>query len=388
MNTASTIEPGEDNWLLDEESESGTAALELSPWRVLIVDDEPDIHAATRLALGKVMYKGRGLQMISAYSAREGIMAMRREADIALVLLDVVMESDDAGLRMARQIRDELGNALSRIVLRTGQPGQAPESDVILQYDINDYKCKTDLSHQKLFTTVIASLRTYESLVMIERNRRGLERILDASTDLYHVRSLREFASGVLNQVSAILDVGADGVLCLRRADASDLREEGVSADPQQPLVMAATGSYAGLTDLTALGAQDPVSVATQRAFQERRSRFEHPLDVLHVQTPEGHEFVILVSPPWPLAEPQRQLLELFCSKIAWAFDNLHQFEQLQLAQQRFTSAVAELFEALQARQKAGLAAPLGLVLPHLSAQSGRSFDGPSLLNRLEGCVD
>jgi CheY-like chemotaxis protein len=364
-------------WLLDEPPEAGVASksnpLDAAPWRVLIVDDEPDVHASTKLALMSVSYKGRKLQVLSAYSALEGVMTMRREPDIALILLDVMMETDDAGLRMARQVREDLGNHLSRIVLRTGQPGQAPESDVIVQYDINDYKCKTDMSQQKLFTTVIASLRTYESLVMIERNRRGLERILDASSDLYHVRSLREFASGVLNQISAILDVGADGVICLRQT--------GVHGEIA-PVVMAATGSYAGINQMSQVPA--PIAAATTRAFVDHKSHFEHPLEVLFVATPEGHEFVILVSAPWPLVDAQRSLLELFCSKITWAFDNLHNFEKQQQAQAEFTRAVAALFDALQAGQKLALGDAMATLLPSLSAQSGRSYDADGLARGLQ----
>ena len=363
-------------WLLDDEPEVGLSKLnplDAAPWRILIVDDDPDVHVATSLALMGVSYKGRKLQMLSAYSALEGVTTMRCEPDIALILLDVMMETDDAGLRMARQVREDLGNHLSRIVLRTGQPGQAPESDVIVQYDINDYKCKTDMSQQKLFTTVIASLRTYESLVMIERHRLGLERILDASADLYHVRSLREFASGVLNQISAILDVGADGVICLRQSGA-----QGELA----PVVMAATGSYSGINQMSQVPA--PAAAATARAFADHHSHFEHPLDVLYVVTPEGHEFVILVSAPWPLAEQQRSLLELFCSKITWAFDNLHNFEKQQQTQAEFGHAVAALFDALQAGQKSGLSEALATLLPRLSAQSGRSYDAAGLERGLQ----
>ena len=130
------------------------------------------------------------------------------------------METDDAGLILARRIREELDNQIVRVVLRTGQPGQAPEQRVIIEYDINDYKAKTELTTQKLFTTVISSLRAYESLNMLERSRAGLGKILSGATNLYQIHSLREFASGVLNQVSAILDVGADGVLCLMQGGA------------------------------------------------------------------------------------------------------------------------------------------------------------------------
>jgi len=103
---------------------------------------------------------------------------LRGTPDIALVLLDVIMETSDAGLRVARQIRDELGNKLVRIVLRTGQPGQALEHSIILDYDINDFWCKTDLTTRKLFTTVISSLRGYADLVDAEQRIAALQAAL------------------------------------------------------------------------------------------------------------------------------------------------------------------------------------------------------------------
>jgi CheY-like chemotaxis protein len=377
------MEQDNENWLLEDEEPSTNILTnnetEMAPWRILIVDDEPDIHTVTRLAIANVKYKNRGLEILSAYSAQEGLMIMRRESDIALILLDVVMETDDAGLRMAKQIREDLRNELTRIVLRTGQPGQAPERDVILNYDINDYKAKTELSSQKLFTTLIASLRTYESLVMIERSRRGMERILEASTDLYHVRSLREFASGVLNQISAILDVGADGVLCLQQNE-----QQG----QMNPVVMAATGQYMNYANNGQIVLSSEISHAANRAFQEKKSRFEHPLDVLYVGTPDGHEFVILVSPPWPLAEPQLELLQLFCSKIAWAFDNLHSFDQLRQTQQAIVKTVDELLIALQMCNCASISEKLNELLPRLESQTGHRYDQDVLtksLTKFEG---
>jgi len=370
--------PEDDNWLIDEPA-TGSTEESLPPWRVLVVDDEPDIHSVTRLALANVVYKNRSVQVLSAYSAKEGMLTLRRETDIALVLLDVVMETEDAGLRLARQIREELSNALIRIVLRTGQPGQAPEREVILQYDINDYKGKTELTSQKLFTTVISSLRAYEGLVMIERSRLGLERILEASTDLYHVRSLREFASGVLNQISAILDVGADGVLCLLQPPSSN--------SPSEPVVVAATGSYASLMDATPDAAASPFWKAAQQAFREKNSRFEHPLDVLYIGTPDKREFVILVSPPWPLAELQRDLLQMFCSKIGWAFDNLHTFDEIRHAQDAFLVDVGTVFAALQAGSSQNLQPALKSLLQHLNTQSGKILDSSHIARKLEAAM-
>ena len=327
----------DDNWLLDEDdvADGGAApaAIDQRLWRVLIVDDDVDVHAVTRLALRNVSFKGRELELFSAYSGAEGFQILRDTPDIALVLLDVVMETDDAGLILARRIREELSNQIVRVVLRTGQPGQAPEQRVIIEYDINDYKAKTELTTQKLFTTVISALRAYESLMMLERSRIGLGKILAGATNLYQIHSLREFASGVLNQVSAILDVGADGVLCV------------MSADDGAPTVVAATGGYAPLADNEAMPANHPLLPAIAKAFAEKHSQFEHPANVLFIHTMEARELCISVTPPWPLAAIQRDLLEVFCERIAAAFDNLYMFGQLRKAQEATVVALADLAE-------------------------------------------
>jgi CheY-like chemotaxis protein len=134
------------------------------PWRILIVDDDVDVHVVTKFALSTSSFQGRRLSFLHAYSGKEALEILGRTPDIALVLLDVIMETPDAGLRVAQNIRAELHNELVRIVLRTGQPGQALEHSIIVDYDINDFWCKADLTTRKLFTTVIASLRAYTTL--------------------------------------------------------------------------------------------------------------------------------------------------------------------------------------------------------------------------------
>ncbi|MEO5340275.1 MAG: HD domain-containing protein [Magnetococcus sp. MYC-9] len=136
----------------------------LKPVPLLIVDDEAGIHAITEVALANVTYHGRALQLLSAYSAREARALLAQRTDIAVILLDVVMETDEAGLQLVQWIREELGNREVRIILRTGQPGQAPERRVIVEYQINDYKAKTELTADKLFTAVVAAIRSYEDI--------------------------------------------------------------------------------------------------------------------------------------------------------------------------------------------------------------------------------
>ncbi|GAB3025945.1 PP2C family protein-serine/threonine phosphatase [Bowmanella dokdonensis] len=134
---------------------------DLLPWRILVVDDDEEVHILTRLVLRDLIFEGKGVELISARSGQEARKILDSEQGIALVLLDVVMESDDAGLQLVHYIRSELANQAIRIILRTGQPGHAPEQQVIMKYDINDYKEKTELTSQKLVTAVIASLRSY-----------------------------------------------------------------------------------------------------------------------------------------------------------------------------------------------------------------------------------
>src|SRR5205085_2233833 len=118
----------------------------LPAWKVAIIDDDPAVHEGTRFALYDYTLSGQGLEILSAYSAAEGRELMRANPDVAVMLLDVVMETDDAGLGLVDYIRNELKNETVRIILRTGQPGQAPERQVIVDYDINDYKAKTELT--------------------------------------------------------------------------------------------------------------------------------------------------------------------------------------------------------------------------------------------------
>jgi len=143
-------------------------------WKIAIVDDEQEVHDVTLLALRSVSFCDRALHFISARSAEEARVLLSEHQDVALVLLDVVMESDDAGLSLVRFIREQLKNEHVRVVLRTGQPGQAPESTIIRNFDISDYRTKTELTTTRLFTTVISALRTYQQLQAVTAQREEL----------------------------------------------------------------------------------------------------------------------------------------------------------------------------------------------------------------------
>src|SRR3954454_324795 len=206
--------------LIEDGEPSGSAAP--GPrWKVLIVDDDPAVHDGTRFALYDYALNGQGLDFTSAYSAREGRDLLRAHPDAAVVLLDVVMETESAGLELVDFIRNELENETIRIILRTGQPGQAPERRIIVDYDINDYKAKTELTADKLFTTLTAALRGYQQLQRMEENRRGLEIIIEAKPTLFDFKSMQRLAEGVLTQIASLLVVDCAGILVLRDVDAA-----------------------------------------------------------------------------------------------------------------------------------------------------------------------
>lgn len=141
---------------------------ELRSWKILVVDDEADVHTVTGMLLENVSFAGKPVEIIDAYSASEARDILDKQDDIALIFLDVVMETNQAGLELVKYLREELKNKRTRIILRTGQPGEAPESRVILEYEIEDYKLKTELTAQKMITSLIGGLRAYSYLRKLE----------------------------------------------------------------------------------------------------------------------------------------------------------------------------------------------------------------------------
>ncbi len=198
--TSNTLAP---NALVDEMQQ-------FSPWKILIVDNEHEIHQVTRLALQHLTYAEREVEFLSAYSAKEAAAVMVAHPDVAIVLLDVVMETNQAGLTFVRYLREELNNKRTRIILRTGQPGEAPEEAIIREYDINDYKTKTELTKQKLCTSVLVSLRTYEQLLAFEANQHELEvlsaHLKERNSELQRAKDAAEAASHAKDEFLSLMN--------------------------------------------------------------------------------------------------------------------------------------------------------------------------------------
>lgn len=294
------------------------------PWRVLIVDDDTDVHKATELAMQGLLVEGEPLTFLHAKSAGEARSLLGHEPDIAVVLLDVVMESDDAGLQLVRHIREELRQRAVRIVLRTGQPGYAPEIETVQAYDINDYKTKSELTRTRLYTVLTAAIRSYRQIRALEANRQGLEMIVEASTELGRQHGLHRFAEGVVTQLCALLGTLPEGLVCVQ---APNHNSGDTTGDAR---VIAAAGQYSSLINrpLHAVPA-GKIRELLARCLSVGHNLYEDGCTVLFFGLPNGRAMAALVEVQRELDELDRQLLRAFCSNIAVGFENVMLYTQL-----------------------------------------------------------
>ena len=317
------------------------------PWPVLVVDDDPQVHAMTALLLRDFDFDGRPFEVVSAFSAEEAKAVLTLRPDLPVALLDVVMETEDAGLQLVRHIREDLGNRRMRIILRTGQPGQAPERDIIVGYDINDYKAKSELTAQRLFTTLVSALRAWRDIVTIERNRQGLERILSASAPLFEIGPMRTFVERLMEQIARVVDHGGlSAVLACRAVERGDGR--------RTVAVVAGLGDFVrgiGMPVSDVLPAAAAREVVDTLETQCNRYHGDHC--VLAFRTREHGVTVFRLERTEPYTADEHRLLELFCNRVAIGFDNVCLYEELVALNRSLEQRVEERTVELAANQKA-----------------------------------
>ena len=290
-----------------------------SAWKILIVDDEPEIHTVTKLVMGHETILGKRLAFLSAMNGREAKEILTSNEDVAMILLDVVMTTDNDGLELAKWIRDDLNNKLVRIVLRTGNPGDAPEMTVITGYDINDYKEKAELTSKKLRTLIYTSLRNYRDLSVLERSRRGLERIVSSLAGLYICNSLEDFVGGVLEQIGSHLFVDG-GAMYGVGSGIGGFRED----DGKKFHIVAATGDFAGreADDLGGLLPENLRAVAAE-CTEEQGGMLVDDAYVRCMNVPHHGMAVLVLVGIGILTREDRDLLDIFVRNAALAIRNI-----------------------------------------------------------------
>ena len=300
-------------------------------WRILVVDDDADVHRATQFALDQAVVLGRPLELIFASSAHEAKSILAGEPDIALILLDVVMETSSAGLELVGHIREQSRLKTTRIILRTGQPGYAPEYSTIVNYDINDYRTKSELSQIRLLTAVTAALRSYEQLCSLDANRQGLASIVHASSAFMAQDGIEAFAYRLIEWVAHMTGAGPAGIVYMRN----------LSQD-QMGRVLAATGRFA--PSLGAL-ADDIQPLDVRSKLMQALAGAQNVLDsdgiAIYLGNPGALHMAVYLDAPSKLRQIDPQLLEAMCSSFGSCLYNLHLVDKLHT--QAYTDALTGL---------------------------------------------
>lgn len=297
---------------LQDESESETLD-HLPAWTVLVVDDEPEVHKVTQMALENTVISGRRLHFLNAYSAYEAQEVLSNSGDIAVIILDVVMESDDAGLRLVKTIRNKLQQKDVRIILRTGQPGHAPEERVVIDYDINDYVTKTELTRSRLLTTLCTAIRSYEQIKHINESKDFLQKLTSMNTVLIQQKSFVSFARKLVLMSIDLFSAKGPGVFLLNSSEQRDDLNNFCVEFSNDELY-----SFNGQKCREILPAYDVELVA--RAIRKNRSVIDKDRLVLHI--PSKSSVGVLIIYDADSERVKHELVESFVSNMASDLDN------------------------------------------------------------------
>lgn len=315
---------------------SGVSSGPRHVWKLLVVDDEPDVRALTRLNLGGFAFADRELEILEAGSAYEARGVLQADPDVAVALIDVVMETDDAGLRLVEFIRTELGNTMMRLLIRTGQPGLAPERFVIDHYDIDDYKDKTELTASRLYTTVRAAVKSYRDLRTIEFNRQGLLRVLEAAPDIYRIsnRSLNQFFEGVLTQIIGLCNLSESSFI-------STISGAIATFDDNDVTVQAVSGNLVSQERFDHIRDQCAQALLSGMPAEGlRKDAYVVPL--LVGRKPAGF---IYIEPTQNLKEADRSLIKMVAQQCASALENLRLHIDLEQSYDHVIDMLAKVAE-------------------------------------------
>lgn len=294
-------------------------------WKVLSVEDDQSYQDVLAMALSDLSFMGKGIELIRASSAAQAATTLSKQRDISLILLDIIMETDDAGLFLIDTVRNILGDSLVRIVLLTGQPGINPRQDAMQDYDIAEYWNKADLNAEKLLSVVISNLRTWQMSHELYAARRGLQMIVDASRALTAKQDIDAFAHTVLEEIAHVINIpNSGGIVCVLTDDkCNDVTKSPIVAASQhfRPLI------NAELEQIFSLYSGDKLSsiqLAVTNSIETQQHVFDKNISVLFFDTSQfDHQrYLMVIDSPHSLDDSHLTLLQVFAENISSGFVN------------------------------------------------------------------
>ncbi|TDO99446.1 HD domain-containing phosphohydrolase [Marinomonas balearica] len=323
-----------------KKSETNSLVSTMRPWKVLLIDDEKDVISVSKMAVKDLFFENAPIQILEANSGLEARTILNEHNDIALALVDVVMETDSAGLDLVKWIREEQKNAHIRLVLRTGQPGQAPEETVIHQYEINDYKHKTDMTASRLKTTILASLRSYRDLMAISSNQRKVEHMLESCSSVLAHSNVNAFLRKAQEEISSFLKQSQLNL--------------GISFHAYVPYAEKSVTQFYVSNDSIQQGQSVDELAETLSQFEQNNGSPQAHQTVLErgdtyvthqVSTDEFSHVIVHVNFPKPLTKNRSRLLPLFTTNIALAFEKICAKREVENVQEELMLMLSEAIE-------------------------------------------
>lgn len=322
-----------------EELESKPESKTNKCWRILIIDDDQAVHQVTRLVLADAEVEHRKLDIVSVYSATEARELLSNDQDFCMAFVDVVMETDHAGLELVEWIRNDLKNQAIRLVLRTGQAGSAPEASVIRDFDINDYKEKTDFTSNKMITTVYAAIRAYRDIMTIQKSLDAFKQLISSTHDLLKINQIKAFGSAALNHLLTLMDVESSALYIARSQ--IDFDQE------KNNMILACTGRYVSESDsLEASDIDQNVQRKIQKAFQEKAHQSDDQCFVGFYQTAHDASSVLYIEFEEDSEHFKSNLAELFATNVALILESLTKQYEIERTQKELLYIVGEAVEA------------------------------------------
>ncbi len=309
--------------------ETQTGEPTLSAWKVLSVEDDITYQQTLSVELSGINILGQPIELFTANSAGQAATLLLDHPDMAVILLDVVMENDDAGLRLIGNIRNAIGNATVRIVLLTGQPGMAPRKDVMEQYDINEYWNKADLTQEKLRAVLTGNIRSWQAFQSLEKSKAGLQVLIQAAQAIAPKTDLREFTTSLLDEIGKLTHANAGGIVCAS-VSPEQLKEQLtiLAASGQfEPYIGSSLHDVLNETHIHIPLLQSYITAAIAQADHV----FSPWVSVLYFDTSEinGSTYVMIVNSNAHLSDYHLQLLRAFCENINDGFKKIGLIKQL-----------------------------------------------------------
>ena len=298
---------------------------ELKPWKILVVDDDEQTHLVTDLALSNTLIFEKELKILHAYNSIEAFKILQKNRDTCVILLDIVMETETAGLDLVKRIRGELGLESVRIIIRTGQPGYAPELEVSQKYDINDYKMKSELSHNRLLSSLTSAIRSFKQYETLAQNRTGMEHIITSSQSSSTYNSIEDHSNHVIEQINRVINAPCDAFICNQYISIGDNKEN------YEYFITATSSYYKDILDLTIENIKDKYKVNLNKLFETKTTFFIDNIAYIYLQNDQQHNGALVIHTDHTITAAEQQLLKVYGVQVSVGFGNqylLHKLNQ------------------------------------------------------------